>query len=84
MADVLEVNAQTGETVERDYTAEEFAQREKDQAEAAAASQAAAEKEAADKAAREAAIAHAKTLGFTDEMIAVMYPNLANPQPDTV
>jgi hypothetical protein len=30
------------------------------------------------KAARDAAIAHAKSLGFTDEMIAVMYPNLAN------
>ena len=29
-------------------------------------------------AARNAAIAHAKSLGFTDEMIAVMYPNLAN------
>lgn len=26
--------------------------------------------------AREAAIAHAKSLGFTDEMIAVMYPGL--------
>jgi len=34
------------------------------------------DKEAAEAAAREAAIAHAKTLGFTDEMIAVMYPNL--------
>jgi hypothetical protein len=33
-------------------------------------------KKLADKAAREAAIAHAKSLGFTDEMIAVMYPNL--------
>ena len=38
--------------------------------------QAALDKEAADKAARDAAIAHAKSLGFTDEMIAVMYPNL--------
>ena len=37
---------------------------------------AAKDKEAADKAAREAAIKHAKSLGFTDEMIAVMYPNL--------
>jgi hypothetical protein len=34
------------------------------------------EKTAADIAARDAAIAHAKSLGFTDEMIAVMYPNL--------
>jgi len=38
--------------------------------------QAALDKEAADKAARDAAIAHAKSLGFTNEMIAVMYPNL--------
>jgi len=30
----------------------------------------------ADNKAREAAIAHAKSLGFTDAMIAVMYPNL--------
>ena len=30
----------------------------------------------AEAAARSAAIAHAKSLGFTDEMIAVMYPNL--------
>jgi rRNA-processing protein FCF1 len=35
------------------------------------------DKEAAEAAAREAAIAHAKTLGFTDEMIAVMYPGLS-------
>jgi hypothetical protein len=35
-----------------------------------------ADKAAADQAATEAAIAHAKSLGFTDEMIAVMYPNL--------
>jgi hypothetical protein len=47
-------------------------------AEVARLEQAAADKEAADKVAREAAIAHAKSLGFTDEMIAVMYPNLAN------
>lgn len=30
----------------------------------------------ADSAATAAAIAHAKSLGFTDQMIAVMYPNL--------
>jgi hypothetical protein len=34
------------------------------------------DKAIADQAAREAAIAHAKSLGFTDQMIAVMYPNL--------
>lgn len=33
-------------------------------------------KRAADQAARAAAIDHAKSLGFTDAMIAVMYPNL--------
>lgn len=32
-----------------------------------------------DKVATEAAIAHAKSLGFTDAMIAVMYPNLGAP-----
>ena len=46
------------------------------QAEVARLEQAAADKETADTAARDAAIAHAKSLGFTDEMIAVMYPNL--------
>jgi hypothetical protein len=47
-------------------------------AEVARLEQAALDKEAADKAARDAAIAHAKSLGFTNDMIAVMYPNLAN------
>jgi hypothetical protein len=82
MADILEIWADTGERIGRDFTADELAQREKDQAEAAAAAQAAADKEAADNAAREAAIAHAKSLGFTDEMIAVMYPNLIVIEPD--
>lgn len=35
-----------------------------------------AERVAAEAAARTAAIAHAKSLGFTDEMITVMYPSL--------
>ena len=46
------------------------------QAEVKRLEQAATDKEAADAAARAAAIAHAKSLGFTDEMIAVMYPSL--------
>lgn len=37
-----------------------------------------ADKIKADEAARTAAIAHAKSLGFTDAMIAVMYPNLGS------
>jgi hypothetical protein len=35
-------------------------------------------KVAAEAAARTAAITHAKSLGFTDEMITVMYPNLGS------
>jgi len=73
---VLEVTVPTGERVERDFTAEELAQRQKDQAADAAAAQAAADEVAAKEAAQLAAIAHAKSLGFTDEMIAVMYPGL--------
>jgi hypothetical protein len=73
----IEVWADTGERIERDYTPDELAQRAKDEAAAEAAEQAAADKEAADAAARDAAIAHAKSLGFTDEMIAVMYPGLS-------
>lgn len=76
MSDVLEINVPTGQRVERDFTPEEAAQREADQAAAEAAAEAAAVKAAADAAARDAAVAHAKSLGFTDEMIAVMYPNL--------
>lgn len=68
--------ADTGITVEREPTTDEVAQLDADFAEAQAAAQAQAAKEAADKAARGAAIAHAKSLGFTDQMIAVMYPNL--------
>jgi len=77
VSDVLEKWVKTGKRVERDFTADELAQREKDQADAAAAQQAALDKAQADAQARAAAIAHAKSLGFTDEMIAVMYPNLA-------
>jgi hypothetical protein len=37
-----------------------------------------AERVAGEAAARLAAITHAKSLGFTDEMITVMYPNLGS------
>ena len=73
---ILIVNAATGEMVERDRTPEEQAQYETDQAAAIQAEKDRVKKEAADRAAREAAIEHAKSLGFTDAMIAVMYPNL--------
>jgi len=77
MADVIEIWADTQESVIRPMTAEELAQREKDEAEAEAAAQAAAQQAAQTAAVTQLAIAHAKSLGFTDEMIAVMYPNLA-------
>lgn len=74
---ILEVWADTGESIERERTADEQAQYEADQAAEEAAATAAAEKAEADAAATAAAVAHAKSLGFTDAMIAVMYPNLA-------
>ena len=60
-------------------TADELAQRAQDEADAAAAAQAAADAAAAQAAAAAAAIAHAKSWGFTDDMIAAMYPNLVVP-----
>jgi hypothetical protein len=77
MIDVLEINVETGERIERDFTAEEKEQRALDEAAAKKAADEAAAKATADAAATAAAIAHAKSLGFTDAMIAVMYPNLA-------
>ena len=78
MADIIETDYTTNPptVTERDFTPEEIAQHEKDAAEAAQAAKDKAAKEKADAEARDAAIAHAKSLGFTDAMIAVMYPNL--------
>ena len=65
-----------GTTFERPWTTEELAQQAKDRDDYAAA-QAAAEAAAATAAANgAAAIAHAKSLGFTDAMISAMYPAL--------
>jgi hypothetical protein len=76
MTNVVEIFAETGETVQRDFTPAELEQRKVDQDEHEAnvimAKQIFSERAVA----REAAIAHAKSLGFTDEMIAVMYPTL--------
>jgi len=80
MADVLEINALTGERIERDFTPAEKKQREKDAKADAAQAKAESDKAAADAAAREAAVAHALSLGFTEEMIAVMYPGLGGQQ----
>jgi len=76
MVDVMEVDAESGSTVERDYTPDELAQRVADEAAAQGAAAAQAALEAEQAAARAAAIDHAKSLGFTDAMISVMYPNL--------
>lgn len=67
-----------GTTFERDWTPEELAQFETDRIDNETRTAAAAAAEAARLANTEAAIAHAKSLGFTDQMISVMYPNLTN------
>ena len=74
MADVLEIWANTGKVVHRDFTPEEKAQRAEDER----AHKAAEKQQKKDAETRSSAIAHAKTLGFTDEMIAVIYPGLAS------
>lgn len=75
---IMEIWADTGEVITREPSEQEAAQMSAD---AAAATKAKADAEAKAlqaKQAQEAAIAHAKSLGFTDEMIAVMYPNLGS------
>ena len=77
--DVIVIDAVNGTVTERPFTPEELAQQQKDRDDYAAsqAAQAAAAAAAAKNAAD--AIAHAKSLGFTDEMIGAMYPGLAAP-----
>ena len=70
-----------GTVIERPWTPEELAQQQKDRDDFAAA-QAAQEAAAATAAANaSAAIAHAKSLGFTDAMISAMYPALVTVAP---
>jgi hypothetical protein len=76
MTDVVEIWADSGVVVERDFTADELAQRAIDEAAAESTRVEAELLEAQRVAVRDAAVAHAKSLGFTDEMIAVMYPGL--------
>lgn len=78
MADVIETDYTTDPPTitEREFTSDEIAQIDADRAAAQAAEIEAVERETAAAAARAAALAHAKSLGFTDAMIAVMYPNL--------
>ena len=70
-----------GTVFERPWTPEELAQQEKDRDDYAAAQAAAEAAAAANATATAAAIAHAKSLGFTDEMISAMYPALVSVAP---
>jgi len=74
--DVIEIDAITGGVTERDFTADELAQRKIDvvsaKALASAKETAASNRLATIQAARD----HAASLGFTDAMLAVMYPQL--------
>jgi len=74
--DVIEINSITGEVTERDFTADEVAQRKTDAASAKATATAQATAKANRQATITAARDHAASLGFTDAMLAVMYPNL--------
>jgi hypothetical protein len=76
MADIIEIFADSGIVIERDFTEEELAQRELDVIAAETAAQEAAAAAQAAQEARESAINHAKNLGFTDDMIKVMFPGL--------
>jgi hypothetical protein len=78
MADVTETDYTTDPptVTERDFTPEETAQREADAAADAAAEKAKAKADSEAAKNRADAIEHAKSLGFTDAMISVMYPGL--------
>ena len=81
MNDVVEVDASTGESVERPMSENEIAQRKADAATATLAAQEAAAASAVAAQNAAAAIAHAKSLGFTDAMISAMYPALVTVAP---
>ena len=68
-----------GTVFERPWTPEELAQQQKDRDDDAAAQAAQAAAAATAAANGAAAIAHAKSLGFTDAMISAMYPALVAP-----
>lgn len=67
MADVIEINAKTGEKIERDFTPEELEQRELDAAAYAAAEAARVAEEQAKIATKESALAKLAVLGLTEE-----------------
>lgn len=69
MADVVEIDAATGQVTERDFTPDEIAQREADGAAAVAAAEAAAAEQAAKAAARAALL---ERLGITEDEAALL------------
>ncbi len=72
MADVLIVDAATGERVERDFTPDELAQREADATAAAERAALEAEQQAAHAAALESGRAKLLALGLTEDEVAAM------------
>lgn len=76
MPTIIELDVLTGTTTERDLNEQELDNLNKvNEEEIQLASEALLVKEQ-QRVAAQMAIAHAKSLGFTEEMIAVMYPNL--------
>ena len=69
MADIVEINCETGEVTERDFTPEEKAQRE---ANAKAFAEAKAKEEAEAAAKAEAKVAIAEKLGLSEEDLATL------------
>ena len=80
MPDVLEVDALTGEETERGFNNAEKAQRAQDKKTQEAIDEAKLAQQLADQAAADAAYAHAKTLGFTDDMLRMMFPDYVIPK----
>lgn len=67
MADVVEINVETGEVIERDFTEEELAQRKKDEAEFKKAEKARVAAEKKDAETKANALAKLAALGLTEE-----------------
>jgi len=76
MSEIMIIDAATGNVTLRDFSADELAQRKIDADNAQAEVSAKETAEAARQATITAARAHAASLGFTDVMLSVMYPNL--------
>jgi len=74
---IIEINAETGLVIYRDMTESEIEQKEKDNQDAIKRENEMLSEKNLEIATITAARDHAASLGFTDAMLAVMYPNLA-------